>query len=728
VAKTKSILRQLKTTFQAGELDPLMDMRSDVNAYANGAKQMQNVSLFSQGGFKRRNGTKLYASLSGNARLVGFDFDDNEQYILAFGNNRVDIYYLETDALVQSITGCAWTTSILFEMQFTQAGDTMIITHPSMVTQKLFRTGLTTFTKSNYAFDTDTANVYQPYYKFANQATTISASGTTGSVTLTSSADHFNSNYVNVYLMIEDTTLLITNYTSATQVTATILGTLRKRLITDPFTTEKGTKVITVNDPLHGLANSASITISGANSIEGIDGTEINGSKTITVLDEDTYTITASGSTNANNTAAGGGTAVFITSANQANTKWQEQTFSAVRGYPASATFHDGRLWFGGSSSLPDWVWASKVDEYFNFDLGEANDSDSIQSSIGASQVADIRHLLSNRHLLIFTANGEFFCPQGDQSPLTPTNFTARRQTTHGSSFVNVKTLEGGAMFVQKHGRAVRELLFTDLELSYSATNISVLASHLIQTPIDMTVLQGTSERPESYAIFINSDGTAGVFHAVRSEKLAGWTEWKTTTGATFKSIEAVGSRLFFTVFRNSAYYIEEMGLESNTLDHASTFTIGSAGTVFTGLSNYASKTVKVRSGNFYMGEFAVTSGGQLTLSSGFDTTTITVGFDYELNVETMPVETVIPSGSLQGKPKRISKVVLGLNSALATSVSGNKLILRQVTDDLSIAPTPVSGKKDFYILGYNKDATVTITQDDPLPVKITGLIMEYMI
>ena len=28
-----------------------------------------------------------------------------------------------------------------------------------------------------------------------------------------------------------------------------------------------------------------------------------------------------------------------------------------------------------------------------------------------------------------------------------------------------------------------------------------------MQTPIDMTILQGTSERPESYAIFINTDG-----------------------------------------------------------------------------------------------------------------------------------------------------------------------------------------------------------------------------
>jgi len=727
VARSRNILRQIKTTFQAGELDPLMNMRSDVAAYANGAKQMQNVALFSQGGFKRRNGTKRYASLTGNARLVGFDFDDNEQYIMAFGNQRVDIYYLETNALAQSITSCPWTTSILFDMQFSQAGDTMIITHPSMATQKILRTGLTSFTRSAFTFDEDSENVYQPYYKFADAGVTLSANGTSGSVTITSSADHFNANYVGTYLRIEDTTLEITAFTSATQVTATVEGTLRKKLINDPFTTENGTKTITVNDPLHGLSNGATVTFSGSNSIEGINATDINGSKTISVQNEDTYTFTAGGSTNASNTAAGGGTAVFITSSGQANSRWEEQVFSAVRGYPASSTFHDGRLWFGGSSSLPDWVWASKVDEYFNFDVGEGDDADSIQSSIGASQVADIRHLTSNRHLLIFTANGEFYAPQGDQSVLTPSNFTARRQTTHGCSTVNVKTLEGGVLFVQKHGRAVRELLFTDLELSYSATNLSVLASHLIQTPVDMAILQGTSERPESYAIFINADGTAGIFHAVRAEKLAGWTEWKTTSGASFKSVETVGNRLFFTVYRDSNYYIEEMGTETNTLDHSTTFTIGSAGTTFTGLSNYASKTVKVRSGDFYMGEFAVSSGGVLELSSGFDTTTITVGYDYDVEVETMPVETVLASGTLQGRPKRISKVVMGLNSTLATTVSGTRLILRQVTDDLSLSPTAVTGKRDFYLLGYNKDATVTLTQSDPLPLRVTGLVMEYM-
>ena len=88
-------LRQLKTSFSNGELDPLMAMRGDVSAYANGAKKLRNVGLYTQGGVYRRPGTKRYATLTQNARLVAFDFDDNEQYIIAFSDQRIDIYYLE---------------------------------------------------------------------------------------------------------------------------------------------------------------------------------------------------------------------------------------------------------------------------------------------------------------------------------------------------------------------------------------------------------------------------------------------------------------------------------------------------------------------------------------------------------------------------------------------------------------------------------------------------------
>ena len=57
----------------------------------------------------------------------------------------------------------------------------------------------------------------------------------TGSVTLTSSADHFTSNHVNTYVKLDNTSLKITAVGSATSATATIFGTLQKSLIENAF-------------------------------------------------------------------------------------------------------------------------------------------------------------------------------------------------------------------------------------------------------------------------------------------------------------------------------------------------------------------------------------------------------------------------------------------------------------------------------------------------------------
>ena len=826
-------LRQLKTSFASGELDPLMSMRSDTTAYTNGAKRLRNMNILPQGGCERRAGTKLLTALSGNARLVAFDFDDNEQYIVAFGHTRADIYYLETDTVVASLTSCPWTTTNIFELNISQSGDTMIVCHPTMATQVLARTSLTAFNTSNFAFDGDDENVFQPYYKFAAAGSTLAVNGISGSKTVTSSVDHFTANHVNTYLKINKTSLKITGVTNATTATATIFGTLDKELIENALTSSNGSKVMTVEDPLHGFVDGATVTITGANSIAGIAASEINTSHSITVNNADQYQITVGGSANATATTAGGGPLIKVSAANGTNTEWKEQSFSAERGYPASTTFHDGRLWFGGSRSQPDWLWSSKVNYYFNFDTGEGEDDESIQSSIGMDRVADIRHLISNRHLQVFTANAEFYCPQGETTVLTPENFNIRRQTTFGSNFVNAKAFDGGTIFVQKSGRTIRELLFTDTELAYSANSLSLLSTHLIQTPIDLGIFGGSTSRPEQYALFVNTDGTIANFHSVRTEKLAGWTQWESTlqnatctivltdyaniavgskvvlykndgtsvtftsntaspttnefrtqtdnnTSATnlkntinahadftatvstntvtvtrvaqgnqnlvnvstdttrltiinfaegiasFKSAEAVGTRCFFTVLRNGSYFLEELGDSTSTLDHSTTKTLTSAGLTFSGLTAYNNKTVKVRSGTYYLGEFAVNGSGVLVLSAGMECNVITVGYDYAVEAETMPVEAVLSTGSLRGQPKRISRVIMGLDSSLSSTLEGSQITLRQVTDDFSIAPNAFTGLKEFYVLGYKRDNSISIKQTDPLPMRITGLIMEY--
>jgi hypothetical protein len=61
----------------------------------------------------------------------------------------------------------------------------------------------------------------------------------------------------------------------------------------------------------------------------------------------------------------------------------------------------------------------------------------------------------------------------------------------------------------------------------------------------------------------------------------------------------------------------------------------------------------------------------------------------------------------------------------LSISVNNKRLVIRQVGDDLSQDRTPVTGKKEFRLLGYSKDPTVVITQTAPLKMQVNGLIAE---
>ena len=44
------------------------------------------------------------------------------------------------------------------------------------------------------------------------------------------------------------------------------------------------------------------------------------------------------------------------------------------------------------------------------------------------------------------------------------------------------------------------------------------------------------------------------------------------------------------------------------------------------------------------------------------------------------------------------------------------------------IVDSAFSGKKQFNINGYNRDPVVTITQDEPMPIQINGLIVEIVL
>ena len=658
-------IRIPQNNFERGEISPAMTMRTDLNTYVQGAEEVRNLFLLAEGGVKRRTGSEYIATLNGTPnlsnrleqRLEPFLFSDDEKYIMCFSNARLDIFRINAStgavtaltAVTQDTSSNAlpFTQARLERMTITQNADVMFVAHPDFMIRKITRTSATAFEVSTFAFDETDANdqKFQPYFAFATSGTTLTPSATSGSgVTLTTSANYFNSAHVGTIIRYKGNEILITGFTSATVAT----GTVRKTL--------------------------ASTT---------------------------------------------------------ADTDFDEASYSDYRGYPQAITFHEDRLWLGGTTSQPDAIWSSKTSEYFNFDVGSAGDSDSIQMTINVGEFNNIRHLTANRDLQIFTTTSELYIPSFADKGLTPTNAQIRRQTPYGASFVKPLPFDGATLYVQKTGKTIREFLFSDKESAYVSTPLSLISSHLISNPTQMASVKGAFDRPEQYAFIINDDGSMAVFHSIRNEEKAGFVKWSTT--GRYHSVVAIDDRVFVATVRNlgsgtNSYVLEELKTTSR-LDCSKTYTATSTNSgIFTTSTPFANgASLAVVEGNNFIGTFTMGS-NQINVSAIKLINTAEIGFSFTSSLKTLPVDASVAGGPLTGEPRAITRVNLDLISTLSVSVNTIPLIIQGVTDTVTndeMAFNPFTGKKEFRLLGYSRDPRVEITQTAPLDLQINGMIVE---
>jgi hypothetical protein len=397
-----------------------------------------------------------------------------------------------------------------------------------------------------------------------------------------------------------------------------------------------------------------------------------------------------------------------------------------LRGYPGAVTFHQNRLVFGGTLSQPDSMWFSKSSEYYNFDVGTAKDDESIHVTASVGEINQIRHLVSNRDLQVFTATSEMFVPSFSNQPITPTNIIVRRQTPFGCDFVRPQALDGATLFVQKGGAIVREYVFADTEAAYVASPISLISSHLIKTPIEMNTMYGAMSRSESYVFVVNYYGTISVFNSNRGEDRAGWTEF--TTQGYFNSTVTIDDRVFASIIYNQGDGTQKFALcefdEAYNTDVSGIYN-GAAG-VFDVSDFYADGAVlNVIDGNNYVGEFTV-SGGQINVSAIDPTLSqAEIGMKFDVTLTTNPLDISTGAGPVTGTPRRIGSVVVDLHDTLSATVNGANLVLRNVTDDLSLQVNSFTGKKEFRLMGYSRDPQITVTQSAPLALQVNGIVAE---
>jgi len=418
--------------------------------------------------------------------------------------------------------------------------------------------------------------------------------------------------------------------------------------------------------------------------------------------------------------------------------KWEsehgyEPTWSSTRGWPRSATFHQSRLYFGGSKQRTNTIWGSRVISYFDFDPGTALDDEGLEATLSTSQYNAITRIQSQSDLRIFTTGGEFIVSNSQGQPITPATFLVRPQTRLGAKAgVPIEDLNGASIFVQRSGKSLNAFQFTDSTVSYSSTPLSVLSSHLIKDPVDLAIRRGTStDETDTLYVVNGEDGSMTVYSILSSQGVIAASEF--TTGinegdefiAVASEIETVYVIVKRTINATTKYYLEKFDRDA-LLDSSLYATVGSA-TSSVAVNHLPNTQIWVRADGLVQAQRTVPASSPYTVSiSPSAEEDYEVGIDIPVEIRTMPQEPSLPTGSSLGVQKRILQVDALVKESQHMNINGSLIAFQTIGTAVFNNPIPeFTGRKTIHgLLGYTVEGQITVSQSYPL--KLNLIAMEY--
>ena len=654
----------IQTNFTTGELDPLLRARVDLQAYANALEEATNVVVQPQGGIRRRPGSK---------------------YIMALPN---------------SSTPSAGNGVRLVPFEFSTSDSYMLCFTDSRM--HVFKNGVQQLAINAGANDyLDTSSFGLTGARLAN-------------LTWTQSADtlivcHQDINPVKIVRGAND---------SAWTASTLSFDSIPKYAFT-----------LSVSNPAGTLTPSA---VSGKVTLTASTGTPFSAGSV-------GQYVNASPQGRARIVKYTSATVVdaivefpFFNTSAIATGSWDyesgyEAVWSSGKGWPRSVTFHEGRLFFAGSKSRPSTVWGSKVGLFFDFEPTEGLDDDAVEATLDTNTFNAIVDVASGRDLQIFTTGGEFYCPQEGLEPITPTNFFMKAVTRNGAKEgVRVQQLESGTLFLQRQGKSLNEFAFTDTQLTYVTSKISLLAGHLLKSPTRMALRRSVATDENDLLLIVNSTGgTIAAFSMLRVQNIIAPSEFITDgeyidVGVDLTTIYTVVKRAINSTIQ---YYVEVFD-DSLQLDCAKSG--GAAASV--SMSHLVAKSVQVVLDGAVQAAQTVPGGGTVTFPRSA-ASSYQVGLNFTTQAVTMPADIKIAAGTRLAYQKRIIEVNAIVKDTQHLIVNDNELPFRSFdTGDTLDDPVPLfTGTKTIdSILGYTTEGKITIRQT--IPLKMTLLGLEYKI
>ena len=494
----------LVNNFNAGEISPRIDARSDVEKYFSGCRTLENMIPFVEGGASRVPGTYYVSEVrvsDKKTRVIPFHFSTVQAYVTEFGNLYIR-FYMDDGIIMDGVNvyevASPYLEADLFKLKFCQSADVMYIFHPSYPPKKLSRTAHTNWTL------TDFVAKIQHYFAITAVTKAIPAVVT---VTYTDTAWAATTPYVEGNIRVNG----IYHYHCAVSHTS-------------------GTTFAT--DLTIGYWERLDIPVAGdivyIQSIEGMTelnnlfftlGTVTDGAGVITMqlsgIDSSAYTAYTSGGL------------------------VQKARFGTVNNRPSCGTFFGQRLIVAGANNNPQRLDASESGDYEDFTQNASVDSASVSYTLSSGKMDRIRWMLGEEYVIIGTTGGVWKF----NLPVTPTTTppSAHKHVYIGVQDIQPQTVGDFIFWITRSGFSLRQLTFDLSTDKYRAPDMTRLARHITMgTSLAASGIVDMSYQQEPVPILwaIRADGQLLGFVCDVMEKVFAW--FRVVTDGLFESVAVI--------------------------------------------------------------------------------------------------------------------------------------------------------------------------------------------
>ncbi len=664
-----------QAAFTAGELDPLLHERTGLKYFSTGLKHAENIVVLAQGGFRLRDGTRFVGALPANAqRIFPFAASTGAAFDLVLAGDNCQVWSASANTATFAIAGAG---AVLPELTDAQQFDTMLLFHQNLKSKRV------RLTNTGWVVD-DLPYEDIPNYDYGGVYT----------------------NGVPAKWRLE-----LVGLDATTTFVLTVSGIETQSILTGSSVPTLVAAIQAAIDDLPNLSPGAVVA-------------HVSGS---------IYTIEFDGAGN-----EGDGWAVSGRVINKADAAILavkevpgvtpgEPVISNDKGWPQCGAFYGQSLFVGGFKSLPNAWMKSKTGDYYNYDqrFTEANGPMLVPMDVAGGE--QIERIIPSLNLQIFTNQAEYWIAERAISKAQAPNHV--QASRHGSKRgIPIVENEGASIWCHANAATIGEMRYTDVEGNFVATDISLLASHLVSNVRDMAVRRATDTMDGNIHAIVLADGRARQVTLLREQEVTAYA--RMTTDGLFKAVARNNrNELSWIVERNAARSLErsEAGL---LLDEAQDFAFGPASAVIGGLSRFNGRQVWVIGDRDVFGPYVVSAG---TITLPVPVSSATVGTWKAPVVQTLPPPRDVGPNVVLRRKARIHTVHLSLFDTTSVAISTNGKPARNVElarygalADVPELDQPFTGTiKISGLKGYADDPFVTISQVRPGRLNVRGITVE---